>query len=358
MKNKSNKASVILRYRLLDSGMYSIYLDIYENYQRRTQTLGLKVSKNYSKVKNILARDRQVMDMAMQTAQKIELEISSSNLGINYYDKELQDFYEFMKEHKLNKSRIYEILYKHLQHIAPAALKFKQIDYPFLRKFIDYLQSKELNPNSIRKYVESFKSVWLEAMRFEITQRNPFDKLPNIKKTDVQRDFLEEHELQMLIKSDYVWNKDCKNAFLFSCFTGLRYSDLQKLTWAEVENGRIRVRVQKTQNYLENELTAPAKKLLETLERTADKVFPTLPRITTCNKALKMWTRYAGLKKHISFHCGRHTCATLLLTNGAEIYYVAKLLGHTDIKMTMVYLHMVDSKRRETAQKMPDFDLE
>ena len=65
---------------------------------------------------------------------------------------------------------------------------------------------------------------------------------------------------------------------------------------------------------------------------------------------LKKWIEASGIPKHITFHCFRHTNATLLITKGVDIYTVSGMLTHTNVKTTQIYAHLVDSKKREAAE--------
>ena len=83
-----------------------------------------------------------------------------------------------------------------------------------------------------------------------------------------------------------------------------------------------------------------------------DSVFD-LPKESTIRKVLKKWVSDSGIDKHITFHCARHTCATLLLNSGVDIYTVKEILGHTDIGTTMQYAKVVDKTKREAVNSIP-----
>ena len=77
-----------------------------------------------------------------------------------------------------------------------------------------------------------------------------------------------------------------------------------------------------------------------------DKVF-VIPRVEYVNPGLAKWAEQAGLKKHVTFHTARHTFATMMLTLGADLYTVSKLLGHSDVKVTQVYAKIVNQKKND-----------
>jgi integrase len=159
-------------------------------------------------------------------------------------------------------------------------------------------------------------------------------------------------------------NEMIKKAFLFSCFCGLRYSDVKNLTWKkiqEVATGTYQVEItqQKTGETLYLPLSDNALTWLpERLDAKDDDVVFNLPSSpTTIEKHLGLWAEEAGVKKHVTFHVSRHTNATLMLYFGADIYMVSKLLGHTNVRTTQVYAKIVDESKRKAVNLIPSINL-
>ena len=130
--------------------------------------------------------------------------------------------------------------------------------------------------------------------------------------------------------------------FLFSCYTRLRYSDLYGLTWENINNNKINIIQEKTNEAVYVPIIDKAQNLLpETLVK-AGKVFK-LYTNQKCNEYLKLIMILAGInKKSISFHCARHTFATVSLNLGIRFEVVSKLLGHTDLKTTKIYARLLN----------------
>jgi integrase len=152
-----------------------------------------------------------------------------------------------------------------------------------------------------------------------------------------------------------------KNAFLFSCLTGLRWSDIQKLKWSEVQKQgdgwRVTFRQQKTRGQEYLDISYQARNYLGQQGNPDERVFVGLKYSGWHNIELQRWIMRAGITKNITFHCGRHTFAVLQLELNTDIYTVSKLLGHKELKTTQVYAKIMDLKKREAMNKMPDINI-
>jgi integrase len=191
------------------------------------------------------------------------------------------------------------------------------------------------------------------AYKEKLFRENLNDYLDSIDTTDVKKEYLTLDELKKLA------NAPCdipvlKSASLFSCMTGLRISDILKLEWSEIvpasEGGYcMRLRTEKT----ETETTLPISDEAMNLcgEQSHGKVFKGLQRSMT-QRPLKDWIKQAGIDKKITFHCFRHTFATLQIALGTDIYTVSKMLTHKNVTTTQIYADLVSSKKRESANKI------
>ena len=173
-------------------------------------------------------------------------------------------------------------------------------------------------------------------------------------KRQAEREFLTIEEVKKVMNTPCRYEL-VKKAFLFSCFTGLRYSDMKALNWSEIHKAadgkteyidHIQV---KTKDRVTIPLSEETKKWMPERVKGIDNIFHNLKiTSTTVEVALKEWMQAAGITKHITYHCSRHTAATMLLTLGASIYVVSKILGHKSVKMTEIYAKIVDKKKLET----------
>ena len=176
--------------------------------------------------------------------------------------------------------------------------------------------------------------------------------MKNIPTNSVRRNYLTEDELNLLA------NTPCelpvlKRAALFSALTGLRHCDIQKLRWGEVQKDgstyRLNFTQQKTQQVEYMPISEQAFKLCGLPQESNRLVFEDLTDSAWISKPLERWIRAAGISRHITFHCFRHTYATLQLANGTDIYTVSKMLGHTNVKTTQIYAKVVNEKKEQAA---------
>ena len=145
-----------------------------------------------------------------------------------------------------------------------------------------------------------------------------------------------------------------KSASLFACLTGLRISDILKLRWEDFEIAPdqgycLRIRTQKTQTEATLPISNEAYELCG--EPSTGIVFKGLKR-SMINHPLKAWLKKAGITKPFSFHCFRHSYATIQIALGTDIYTVSKMLTHKNVSTTQIYADLVNAKKRETANKI------
>ena len=255
----------------------------------------------------------------------------------------------------------------HLRRFIDAEYKGKavtlaQVDKDFCTGFAAYLKgagrqwSGRLSPNTSALYYKGFEAAMNEAYKKGYISSNPVALIEESEKPQGQpaeRDYLTAEELKALAAAKCP-NEQVKAAFLFSCFCGLRLSDIEGLTWDAIhqdgEAWRVETRMQKTRQIIYLPLSDAALKFLpERGEKAAESLVFDLPKRVTTQCDMRTWVQRAGIEKRISFHCARHTFATLALTRGADLYSISKLLGHTNVKTTQVYAAIIDQRKKEAA---------
>ena len=243
-------------------------------------------------------------------------------------------------------------------------LKFSELNETFCNEFKEYLLTVESNKssktklaqNSVVSYFNKVKAALKQAYKDGYLQTDLNARIESVKHAETHRNFLTIEELNKLVRTE------CdipilKQAALFSALTGLRFSDIQKLVWKEIEfiNGNgyfLNFTQQKTDGVEMMPIPEQAFELLGEQREPTDKVFEGLKYSAWLNSQLVKWLYKAGITKEITFHCFRHTYATLQLSMGTDIYTVSKMLGHRDIKTTQFYTNLISKIKREAAGKI------
>lgn len=229
-----------------------------------------------------------------------------------------------------------------------SGITFRQLDYKTLLSFEQFLKNKKLGTNTIAKHFRHIRTILNEAIRQGLITKelSPFTEY-KIKTTESHHTYLLPEELEKLehITLSRKRHALCHSldAFLFCCYTGLRYSDfirMEQKNFIQSDNGLWMVcKSQKTGAVTQLPLSHLFQgKAVRILCRYTDinDFFHIKPNASV-NKDLIRIGKLAGLAKHFSFHTARHTNATLLLYKGVQLATVQKLLGHRNIKTTQVY---------------------
>lgn len=345
--------TITIREKELSDGKKSLFLDIYHKGKRRRESLDLYLypEKNAS----IKAANRATRRLAELEKSKRLLETQTPTFSIEppKYEPLLLPTFEEFKEGR--NTCTYSILLNHFRTFCDESMKVSQIDEKWIRKFISYLRDKDVIDNTIAEYISKLRVFWRWCIKRDMAKGDPFDDIV-IKTQPAKKEYLTIEELKKLASTPT--SLRVRNPFLFACFTGLRYCDVINLRWKDVEcvgdRTRIKFRQQKTRVQEYMDLNSQAVVLMGQRRGADDLIFPCWSKSSSlANSQLKSWVESAGIGKHISFHCSRHTFATMLLTLDTDIYTVSKLLGHSNVKTTQVYAKIVDKKKQKAVDSIP-----
>ena len=263
----------------------------------------------------------------------------------------------------VNWNRVYELL----KIFAKGdTILFSQIDLKLMESFRSFLmtapqggnKSGIISQNTAATYFSIFKAALKQAFIEGYLTVDISAKVKGIQEQESRREYLTIDELNSLAQAPC--DPLLKRAALFSALTGIRHCDIQKLKWSEIEefNGgyRLNFTQQKTKGVEYMPISEQAIELCGDRQDEDMLVFEGLPDPSWINRPVKKWVEAAGIKKHITFHCFRHSYATLQLAGGTDIYTVSKMLGHTNVKTTQIYAKIVDAKKEE-ATKAIQLDL-
>ncbi len=363
-KGKKQMSSLYLSYSLKpgDKIRYEwLNLHIYE-------TPKTNIEKDHNKETMILAesiRAKRIMDF--QTTNHGFISSTKSKMSFLDYFKSIVDrkYNESLGNHGN-----WLTTYRHLQTFFNGNdYSLEQIDENILEQFKEYLFKNikkkgkgKLHQNSTLSYFNKLRAALREAYLKKFIKENPAMRVKGIKELESQRQFVTLEEIIQLFKTPCE-NELLKKAFLFSALTGLRWSDVKQLSWnhfhyTEKEGWSIQYTQQKTKAAEVMPVSEQAIKILgerNTKANLDETIFKNLQYNSWMNKQLQNWVNAAGINKKITFHCARHSFATLQLSLDTDIYTVSKLLGHKNLKTTQIYAKVLDKKKIEAVARIPDF---
>ncbi len=383
---------VKLRQKTISGNRQSLYLDFYPPIKHpetgeptRREFLGRYLFNEFElgkdgKQKKIKLNpidkkhNTETLQVAEQIRQKRDNELNKPEIYTGYELERLkirergeENFIAYFKKladkRKASNHDNWVSAYHYLEKFTNGNLKFANLNEMFCNDFKEYLlttnsnkSSKQtLSQNSAVSYFNKVKATLKQAYKDGYLQADLNGRIEPIKPAETQRNFLTLEELNSLAKA-YCPNELLKKSALFSALTGLRFSDIEKLLWSELEyiegNGYfIQFKQQKTKGVEMMPISEQAFSLLGERKEPTDKVFEGL-NYTEIHRPLIVWLTKADITKNITFHCFRHTFATLQLSKGTDIYTVSKMLGHRELKTTQVYAKIIDKTKREASEKI------
>ncbi|GAB6013196.1 phage integrase SAM-like domain-containing protein [Viscerimonas tarda] len=381
-QSKAQKEPVRLREKDLTNGNKSLYLDIYRDGKRTYEFLKLYLIKATTPIEK--EQNKQTLATAQAIKAKRQIEIQNGEYGftsqfkidtpfLDYYRKMCEDRHGD-KESRGNWGNWYSCL-KHLERYCSEKTTFKDITADWIEGFKDYLdnvakdaykrknndlaEAKPLSQNSKVSYFNKLRACINQAFDDRIVPINPLRGVEGFKQAETERTYLTLDEVKKLAKTDCKYPV-LKRAFLFSCLTGLRKSDIEKMVWGEVQKfgdfTRITFKQKKTGNQEYLDINPQAEIYLGEPRKSIDRVFVGFRYNSQTLLELRRWCMLAGITKDVTFHAGRHTFAVMMLDLGAEIYTVSKLLGHKELKTTQIYAKVLDKKKQDAVNLIPSIN--
>lgn len=380
--------------KVLRDGRESLFLDFNFGYTMEiSQTTGKEYAKKDRRREFLklylwqaprTTLERQQNKETLEVAKKIRFEREQQLLedsegyrlkksrDINFLDW-MQAYYEsYTKKDKRHIKRARLCFIDFLEttpHYAKYTKRIKpdQITKAMIIAFTEYIQNR-FKGEGAHSLFSRFKKVVKAAVEADVMKKNPCDGISiKIDTGTLKKDVLSIEEVKKMISTHYSGeNTNIRRAFIFSCYCGLRWCDVKDLTFSNVDysNKLLKFEQAKTKGHsAASGVTIPLNDGLLKLigkpsqEQTKDSpIFP-LPSHTMCLKALRHWVKRAGIDKHITWHCARHSFATNILMNGANIKVVASLLGHSGLSQVEKYVRAVDSLKQDAINSLPQLDI-
>lgn len=361
------KEPVRLREQVLKNGNRSLYLDIYHNGKRTYKFLRLYLVPETDTPSKIMNANT----LAQANAVKEEMILDLTNRIAGIKDKShkarmpfcawMGIYAENAKKGCAESSKVWiDRVVKEVTEYD-SVISLADVDKEYLAGFMEHLVSrpahntdrKKLTKSTVFLYLCYLRAALNYAVRENVIPKSPFKGITkaSLSVKEHKREYLTVGEIKRLAATP-CHRDDIKDAFLFSCFSGLRIYDIMNLRWKDIVKTSTHWQVEIVQYKTGVELFLPlnmnARKWLPEKPEDAtadDKVFPRLTRYY--GQTLGTWIKSAGIAKDITFHAGRHSFATLCLTAGIDIYTTSQLLGHTTIRHTQRYARIINTKKDE-----------
>ena len=346
---------------------------------RRKESLNLYL---IAKPKNPIERadNKETLRLAKKIRQEREQELLESTEGYRLKKDRQVNFLDFFQTYINNYTkkdiRMVQIALQRFKDFLNDTQEYKrfstcikpeQLNKDMMLAFAEYLQSRSKGEGA-KSIFQRFKKVVKYAIEHDVMIKNPCAGV--VIKVDDQiltKDVLSMEEIQTLIATrDPKQNHEIRRAFIFCLYAGLRFCDVKDLTFTNVDysNRLLKFEQNKTKGHSANSgVIIPLNDaLLEligkpTEQQNNDSNIFTLPSYEMCLKSVKRWVKKAGINKHISWHCARHSFAVNILNNGANIKTVASLLGHSGLKHTEKYTRAVDKLKEDAINSLPTFNI-
>lgn len=372
-----------LRTKKLSDGNLRYYLEYYYGYTigsngnpkpiRKKEFLKLTIPEKPPR-NPLEKRDyEETIEQAHRIRREREIEFLEDKEGYKFKREKKINFLQFFEEYIANYTKADKRVilsaynrFKDFLRLTDEYSRFtnyiepKQITSSMIWDFVDYLVSIS-NGTGAQTTFKRFKKVIKYATTKGVFDKNPCDEI--LVKTDnliLRKNVLSVEEIGQLLRTPTDTNPEIKKAFVFSLYMGLRYCDIKVLRFENIDfaNKQLLFNQRKTGK----RVTLPISDyILELIGKpkasNKELIFEGLPTNEGCNKALKKWVEQAGIMKHITWHCARHSFATNILKSGANIKTTQELLGHASLRYTEVYVRAIDEAKTRAINSLPTFNI-
>lgn len=358
------------------NGKNAIVIRLTINRKIRYYPTGLKIESKHWNNGKVLGRTDIALNMNVVISRKIYeietaiMELQTKGIPITheivkkniYTDKEendSNDFILFCQESLVNfdvgkNTRFqYNTFIKALKEFQ-SMISFSDINLDFVERFNQFLKGRGYKQNTIHNYHKHMKRFINRAVNLDILKKSPYRDF-HVKTEETVRIYLSVKEIERI--EDLKNNKHIpphllklSKIFLFSCYTGLRYSDVKKLKWKDIGEDKLYLKTEKSSKVISIPLTNKAKEHIPERQRAEERVFDIVSN-QKANTHLKLIAMYAQIDKTITYHTSRHTFATISLSLGIPLKIIQSILGHSSIKTTEIYAKIIDEwKDKEMAK--------
>lgn len=376
-----------LKHKVLSDGTLSLYLDYYlgrvEERDRTTGEIKSKVHRKREFLKlTLLANPRtpferqqnkEIMATALEIRRMREDELLKSGYGIEVKRKKVEvNFLDYFQSYIDNYSkkdiRMIKIALQRFKDFLEATpeyqcysvkIKPSQMNKDMMLAFTEYLQSRSKGEGA-KSIWQRFKKVVNHAIEHDVMLKDPTKGISiKVDEGMLRKDVLSQEEIQTLINTHYEnENPIIQRAFIFCAITGMRFCDVKDLRFSNIDFSNKLMRFEQNKVMGHSTSSGVVIPLNETMlnligeSPEADELIFPLPSYEACLKALKRWVKRAGIQKKISWHCARHSFATNLLINTANVKVVQSLMGHSTLRYTERYMRAIDEQKQQAINSL------
>ncbi len=353
---------VSVREIALKEGGVSFSIDIYFKGQRRQVKTDIQAER--SEGREYKKARQQAEARAAELGAQLKIDPAAVFLGKERRGNDFLEYFEKVMCDEKKSESSYRNALKHLRDFnGVKPLPMANICQTWAERFRAYVDGLSLKETTKQNYLLALKIILKKAAEENLIP-DFSRKIKQFGKNDVALKYLTVEQIKTL-EATPCSLPAIKAAFLFSCFSGLRISDLEPLKDGDIQQDgdrvTIRFKAQKTQRWERLTLGAQALKYLdEAKEQHKDgeagdsRVF-LLPSRAWSVKVVRAWGAAAGIPFNLGFHCGRHSFAVLSLQNGVDLYTLSKLMGHATISATQIYAKVVDETKTAAMDKLPSW---
>ena len=353
---------VSVREIALKEGGVSFSIDIYFKGQR--QQVKTDIQAERSEGREYKKARQQAEARAAELAAQLKIDPAAVFLGKERRGNDFLEYFKKVMNDEKKSESSYRNALKHLRDFnGVKPLPMANICQTWAERFRAYVDGLSLKETTKQNYLLALKIILKRAAEENLIP-DFSRKIKQFGKNDVALKYLTVEQIKTL-EATPCSLPAIKAAFLFSCFSGLRVSDLEALKDGDIQQDgdrvTIRFKAQKTQRWERLTLGAQALKYLDEAKEqhkdreTEDSRVFLLPSRAWSVKVVRAWGAAAGIPFNLGFHCGRHSFAVLSLQNGVDLYTLSKLMGHATISATQIYAKVVDETKTAAMDKLPSW---
>lgn len=358
---------ITLEKKKRENGRFALYLSFCFEHKRWRESLHIMLEPPVDAATRRMNREKMKMAMAIRNKRELDFLANRNNVkssqrsaGVNWLDI----FQEFIEQYQGKDIKMVKASSNYLRlFVEGRPLYSWQLNRPFCSQFYEFLK-RRLSGHTPAGYFNKFKQCLDYGVERHLLPANPARNVRVVTQNEFTKAILNADEIARLAATPCP-DHEVKRAFLFACNTGLRWCDVTSLHVDAVDlpNRMLHIVQRKVEQHsskavLHLALNDSALTLLHAFSPTPDGHVFALPSYSYSRRMLMAWVDRAGIGKHITFHCARHSFVTNLLLGGANIKTASELAGHSTIRHTEKYVHIVDELKRKAVDSLPPLPVE